>query len=55
MEQDVVFRGIRKDNHEYVEGYYCKYPHKLSGFLNDYIVVLEYDAETKQLFVWHIK
>lgn len=47
MKNDILFRGIRQDNHEYVEGYYCKYPHKFSEFLNDYILVLEYDAETE--------
>lgn len=47
MKNDILFRGIRMDNHEWVEGYYCKYPHKFSEFLNDYILVLEYDAETE--------
>ncbi len=47
MKSDIIFRGIRQDNHEWVEGYYCKYPHKFSGLLNDYIFVSEYDAETE--------
>lgn len=43
--REILFRGKRQDNGEWVEGCYCKYPHQFSGFLKDCIFTSWYDAK----------
>lgn len=41
--RDRLYKAKRKDNNEWVEGYYSKSPHPLSSFLKDYIFAPYYD------------
>lgn len=43
--REILFKGKRADNGEWVEGCYCKYPHQFSSFLKDYIFTSWYDAK----------
>lgn len=43
--REILFRAKRRDNGEWVEGYYLKCPHQYSGFLADHISVSKYDEE----------
>lgn len=43
--KNYLFRGKRKDNGEWVEGFYCKYPHQFSSFLEPHIFVSSFNAE----------
>ena len=47
MNNRYICRGKRKDNGEWVEGYYSRLPHQFSGFLKDHIVVSSYDIESE--------
>lgn len=45
--REILFRGKRFDNGEWIQGYYLKCPHQFSGFITDHISVSVYDEETK--------
>lgn len=45
--REILFRGKRLDNGEWVQGYYLKCPHQMSGSIKDHISVSVWDKETE--------
>lgn len=45
---DVIFKAKRKDNGEWVEGYYSKSPDPIFAFLKDYIFAPYYDYDKER-------
>lgn len=43
--REILFRGKTLNTVEWIEGYYCKYPHQFVGFLEPHIFVSSYDIE----------
>ncbi|HHY96598.1 MAG TPA: hypothetical protein GYA04_01050 [Acholeplasma sp.] len=43
--REILFRGKRLDNGEWIIGYYAKLPHPSTAFLKDYIVEVKFDEE----------
>lgn len=43
--REILFRGKRLDDGEWIFGYYAKLPHPSTAFLKDYIVEVKFDEE----------
>lgn len=42
--KEILFKGKRLDNGDWVYGYYAKLPHPITAFLKDYIIVVTFDS-----------
>lgn len=49
--RDILFRGKTLGTEKWVEGYYCEYPHQITGFLEPHIFVPSYDVESCAAYI----